>query len=113
MNGCRKGITRRKFLAGSLTLADLGLFSGCQRDDEPGYTVQEQTEGAATENSRTRLIFWASTENRAADPTRSSPVQVILTNGVSYMVNCGFGVAHITRGSNLRTPHPSSTNKHQ
>ena len=102
----KKGISRKAFLAGSLTLAGLGLFSGCQQDDESADTAQEQATDARAnpENSGTRLILLGTNGGPRPNPTRSSPAQVILVNEVPYVVDCGSGVARqlVSAGVDLR-----------
>ena len=80
-----KGISRKRFLAGSLALAGLGLFSSCQQEDY-GPTNSE--------NSGTRLILLGTNGGPRVNMLRSAPAQVILVNKVPYVVDCGSGVAH-------------------
>jgi ribonuclease BN (tRNA processing enzyme) len=91
----KKGISRKRFLAGSLTLAGLGLFSVGQRNNEFANTAQAQAEDATTDSeaSATRLILLGTNGGPRPNPTRSLPAQVVLVNEVPYVVDCGSGVA--------------------
>jgi ribonuclease BN (tRNA processing enzyme) len=90
-----KGISRSRFLAGSAALAGLGLFSSCGQDDGSSDTAQEQADNPANDSgdSGTRLILLGTNGGPRPNTLRSSPAQVILTNGVPYVVDCGSGVA--------------------
>jgi ribonuclease BN (tRNA processing enzyme) len=91
----QKGISRERFLTGSLALAGVGLSSVWQRDHAYAYTAQKQAEAATTnsEDSGTRLILLGTNGGPRPNPLRSSPAQVVLVNEVPYVVDCGSGVA--------------------
>lgn len=94
-----KRISRRKFLAGSAALASLGLFSSCQQGSGFANTSEntaEQTSNTASnpQNSGMRLIMLGTNGGPRLNKLRSSPAQVILVNGVPYVIDCGSGVGH-------------------
>lgn len=95
----KRGVSRRRFLAGSVALAGL-LFSGCRQDEgsadttEQADTTREQAGNATgSGSSGTRLILLGTNGGPEANELRSSPAQVILANEVPYVVDCGSGVA--------------------
>jgi len=76
-------IARRKFLAGAGALAAMAALS-------PWNAARAQ--GAA---KRTRLILLGTSGGpRILGPGRSKPANLLVINGVPYVVDCGEGVAH-------------------
>ena len=84
----QKGISRKRFLTGSLDLASVGLSSVWHRDHAYANTAQRQAE-----DSETRLILLGTNGGPRPNPLRPSPAKVILVNEVPYVVDCGSGVA--------------------
>ena len=74
-----RGIARRDFLgAGAALLASVPTWAA----DEP----------SAAKN-KSRLILLGTGGGPTPQPNRAAPAQVIIVNGVSYVIDCGNGVA--------------------
>ena len=74
-----RGIARRDFLgAGAALLASVPTWAA----DEP----------SAAKN-KSRLILLGTGGGPTPKPNRAAPAQVIIVNGVSYVIDCGNGVA--------------------
>ena len=70
-------IDRRRILAGAAALAGSGALPATLRG----------------QSSSTRLILLGTAGGPRPQRTRSSPAQVIVSNGAAYVVDCGDGVA--------------------
>ena len=79
-------LTRRKFLgAGAALMVALPLQRALAADEPP--------KAAADGKPKSRLILLGTAGGPTPKPNRAAPSQVIVVNGVSYVIDCGNGVA--------------------
>jgi ribonuclease BN (tRNA processing enzyme) len=77
---------RRRFLgAGAVVMAALPLHRAWAADEPP--------KPPADAKSKSRLILLGTAGGPTPKPNRAAPAQVIVVNGVSYVIDCGNGVA--------------------
>ena len=77
---------RRKFLATSVALFAALPLTRARAGDAPSAP-------AAGSKSKSRLILLGTAGGPTPKPNRAAPSQVIVVNGVSYVIDCGNGVA--------------------
>src|SRR5919199_1725483 len=104
--------TRRGFILGSAALAAAAAWGGrSQAQPGPGGPA------APKAGSKTRLILLGTRGGPRVTPQfhRAHPSQVILANGVPYVIDCGSGVADrlVLAGVSLtQLPHIFITHHH-
>jgi len=79
-------LARRKFLGSGAALMVAVPLRRAWAADEP-------TKPVADAKSKSRLILLGTAGGPTPKPNRSAPAQVIVVNGVSYVIDCGNGVA--------------------
>jgi len=77
-------VPRRDFLAAAMALGAAWPVPGARAADAPP---------AAAAGPASRLILLGTAGGPTPKPNRSAPAQVIVVGGVSYVVDCGNGVA--------------------
>lgn len=80
------GISRRQFLAGSVSAAAVSLWAN-------PLLAQAQKSADTPKKMGTRLILLGTGGGPSPKKTRSAPAQVILVNDVPYVIDCGDGVS--------------------
>jgi ribonuclease BN (tRNA processing enzyme) len=80
----RKRLTRRGFLGAGAALVSALPFPGA---------FAEEAKPSTDAKPRSRLILLGTAGGPTPKPNRSAPAQVIVVNGVSYVIDCGNGVA--------------------
>lgn len=76
---------RRRFLGGAAACVAALPLSRAWSADEPAKP--------AIDAKKSRLILLGTAGGPTPKPNRSAPAQVIVVNGVSYVIDCGNGVA--------------------
>src|SRR5208283_3009706 len=77
---------RRKFLGtGAALVAALPL--------RRAWAAEEPTRPDADGKPKSRLILLGTAGGPTPKPNRAAPAQVIVVNGVTYVIDCGNGVA--------------------
>ena len=77
---------RRTFLAAGVAMA-ASLPSG------RAWSADEPSKSASQSLPKSRLILLGTAGGPSPKPNRAAPAQVIVVNGVSYVIDCGNGVA--------------------
>src|SRR6202043_4124065 len=78
---------RRKFLAASAAL--IAAASPLRR----AWGIDVPPTAVDSEKPKSRLILLGTAGGPTPKPNRAAPAQVIVVNGVSYVIDCGNGVA--------------------
>jgi ribonuclease BN (tRNA processing enzyme) len=78
-------LARRRFLGTGAALMAARPLRG-------GWAADEPTKAADTK-PKSRLILLGTAGGPTPKPNRAAPAQVIVVNGVSYVIDCGNGVA--------------------
>src|SRR5450631_4425889 len=78
--------SRREFLAAASALVAAGSLRS-------GWAADEPASASADARPKSRLILLGTAGGPTPKPNRAAPAQVVVVNGVSYVIDCGNGVA--------------------